>query len=92
MLKTSREMKVKELNEQLREANRSISQLQKTITSLKAAADQYALDAEKRSKLDDIKNLFPKSNALKRAANEKETIIKGFQQKKRILLQKKEEL
>ena len=83
-------MKVKELHKQLEDANRSILQLQKTITSLNADADQYALDAEKKSKLDDIKNLI--SNALKRAANEKESIVEGFQQKKRILLQKKEEL
>ena len=85
-------MKVKELNEQLEDANRSILQLQKTITSLKADSDRYALDAEKKSKLDDIKNLISKLNALKRAANEKETIVEGFQQqKKRILLQKKGE-
>ena len=73
-LKTSREMKVKELNEQLEDANRSILQLQKTITSVKADADQYALDAEKKSKLDDIKNFISKSNALKRAAKKKEEL------------------
>ena len=70
--------------------NRNTVQLQKNIISLNA--DIYAFDTEKKTKLEDVKNLHSKSNTLKRAASEKDELLESLVTTKRLLLQKKEEL
>ena len=65
-LKSSRNMKITEINQQIEDMNRNTIQLQKNIDSLKADADIYAFDAEKKTKLEDGKHLLSRSNALKR--------------------------
>ena len=91
-LKSSRDMKITEINQQIEDMNRNTIQLQKNINSLIADADIYTFDAEKKSKLEDVKHLLSRSNALKRAANEKEDLLESIVTKKRLLLQKKEGL
>ena len=46
----------------------------------------------KKTKLEDVKHLLSRSNALKRAANVKEDLLESIVTKKRLLLQKKEGL
>ena len=71
------------INDDIDDANRN-RQLQDTINSLKTSADEYALE--------EIENPISKSNALKRAATEKQSFLDSFVKKKRLLIEKKDEL
>ena len=83
---------MKQINADIDDANRNIRQLQDTINSLKTCADEYAFKAEEKSTIAEIKDLISKSNALKRAATEKQNLLDSFVKKKRLLIEKKDEL
>ena len=69
---SGRDVKMKQINDDIHDAIRNIRQLQDMINSLKTSADEYAFEAEEKSKytIAEIKNLISKSNVLKRAATE----------------------
>ena len=62
------------------------------INSLKTSADEYAFEAKEKLTIADIKDLISKSNALKRAATEKQNFHDSFVKKRRLLIEKKDEL
>ena len=65
---------MKQINDYVDDANRN-RQLQDTINSHKTSADEYAFAAEEKSTIAEIKDVFSKSNALKRAAIEKQNLL-----------------
>ena len=82
---------MKQINDDIDDANRNIRQLQDMINSLKTSTDEHAFEAEEKSTVAEIKNLF-KSNALKRAATEKQNLVDSFVKKRCLLIEKKDEL
>ena len=87
-----RDVKMKQINDYIDDANRNIRQLQDTINSVKTSADEYAFAAEEKSTIAEIKDVISKSNALKRAATEKQNLLDTFVKKRRLLIEKKDEL
>ena len=69
-VQSGRDIMMKQINDDIDDANRN-RQLQDTINSLKTSTDEYAFEAEEII-IAVIKNLISKSNALKRAAREKQ--------------------
>ena len=88
-VQSGRDVKMKQINNDIDDANRNIRQLQETINSLKTSADEYAFAAEEKSTIVEIKDLISKSNALKRAATEKQSLLDSFVKKRRSLLKRK---
>ena len=70
-VQSGRNDKMKQINDDIDDANRNIRQQQDTRNSPKTSVDKYASEAEGKSTIVEIKNLISKSNALKRAATEK---------------------
>ena len=70
-VQSGRNDKMKQINDDIDDANRNIRQQQDTRNSPKTSVDKYASEAEGKSTIAEIKNLISKSNALKRAATEK---------------------
>ena len=68
------------------------SLLERTILELRSDADTFVCEAEKKSALTDIITMISKSNALKRAANEKQEELYNIVAKKKMLMQKKSDL
>ena len=64
----------------------------KTWETVKTSANEYAFEAEEKSTIEEIKNLICKSNALKHAATEKQNLLDNFVKKRRLLIEKKDEL
>ena len=56
------------------------------------SADEYAFEAEEKSTIAEIKDLISKSNALKRAASEKQNLLDSFVKKRHLLIEKNDEL
>ena len=83
---------MKQINHDIDDANRNIRPLQDTINSIKTYADEYAFEVEEQSTIAEIKDLISKSNALNRAATEKQSLLDSFVKKKRLLIEKKDEL
>ena len=54
--------------------------------------DEYAFEAKEKSTIAEIKDLISKSNALKRAASEKQNLLDSFVKKRRLLIEKNDEL
>ena len=69
---------MKQINDDIDDANRNIRQLQDTINSLKTSADEYAFEVEEKSTIAEIKDLVSKSNALKRVATQKQNLLHSF--------------
>ena len=69
-VQSGRDVKMKQINDDIDDAHRNIRQLQDMINSLKTSADEYAFAAEEKSTIAEIKDLISKSNALKHAATE----------------------
>ena len=69
---------MKQINDDIDDANRNIRQLQDTINSLKTSADEYAFEVEEKSTIAEIKDLVSKSNALKRVATQKQNLLDSF--------------
>ena len=74
------------------EVNTEIRLTISTIDSLKENADQMGFRAEKRTSLVEIKADISKSNALKRAAVEKQESLEQLYSKKKKLVEKKNDL
>ena len=91
-VQSGRNIKMKQIDDDTDDANRNIRQLQDTINSLKTFADEYAFKAEEKSTIAEIKDLISKSNALKRAATEKNNLRDSFIKKMRLLIETKDEL
>ncbi|XP_065665582.1 uncharacterized protein LOC136087006 [Hydra vulgaris] len=72
--------------------NTEIRQALSMIENLKKSSDEIGFRAEKRIALDDIKADISKSNALKRAAFEKQESLEKLYVKKKNLVKKKNEL
>ena len=70
-VQSGRNDKMKQINDDIDDANRNIKQQQDTRNSPKTSVDKYESEAEGKSTIAEIKNLISKSNALKRAATEK---------------------
>ena len=70
-VQSGRNDKMKQINDDIDDANRNIRQQQDTRNSPKTSVDKYASEAEGKSTIAEIKNLISKSNALKRAATKK---------------------
>ena len=70
-VQSGRNDKMKQINDDIDDANRNIRQQEDTRNSPKTSVDKYASEAEGKSTIAEIKNLIFKSNALKRAATEK---------------------
>ena len=69
---------MKQINDDIDDANRNIRQLQDTINSLKTSADEYAFEVEEKSTIAEIKDLVSKSNALERVATQKQNLLHSF--------------
>ena len=69
---------MKQINDDIDDANRNIRQLQDTINSLKTSADEYGFEVEEKSTIAEIKDLVSKSNALKRVATQKQNLLHSF--------------
>ena len=80
--------KLKELNEQIQEVNCKIVTIENSVDELKKDADKFAFEAEKKLDL----GILSKSNALKRAANEKEAELSELKSKKMKLVSIKDKL
>ena len=80
------------INESIVTLNQKKCLLESTITDLKKDSDEYAFKAEKETKLTLVKNLISKSNALKRAASEKQEELDECLKKKKQLIEMKKEI
>jgi long-subunit acyl-CoA synthetase (AMP-forming) len=89
---SDRDVRMKQINEDIDDANRNITQLQETINSFQTSTDEYAFEAEEKSSVAEIKSLISKSNALKCAATEKQSLLDSLSKKIRLLIEKKDEL
>ena len=69
---------MKQISDDIDDANRNIRQLQETINSLKTSAVEYAFEVEEKSTIAEIKDLVSKSNALKRVATQKQNLLDSF--------------
>ena len=77
-VQSGRDIKMKQINDDIDDANRNIRQLQDTINSLKTSADKYAFEAKDKSAIAEIKNLISKSNTLKRDSTKKQNLLDSF--------------
>ena len=73
-VQSGRDCKRKQINHNIDDANRN-RKLQDTTNFLKTSADEYVFQAEEKSTISEIKGLISKSNALKCAAIEKQTLL-----------------
>jgi hypothetical protein len=91
-LKSLRDEKAQELNEEIGSMNKTISLTEQSIKSMRATADDYVFQAEIESDLGEMKNFVAKASALKRGAEEKQSVLDELVEKKRMLMKKKDEL
>ena len=91
-VQSGRDVKRKQINDNINDANRNIRQLQDTINSLKTLEDECAFESEEKSTTAEIKELISKSIILNRAAKEKQNLLDSFVKKRRLLVEKKNEL
>ena len=89
-LNLNKEKSEKEMNiiSEIQEINTKVASLEKTVNELKNDADKYALEAKKMNDL----TILSKSNALKRAAIDKEITLGELKSKKVKLLELKERI
>ena len=81
---------MKQINDDIDDANRNIRQLQDTINFLKTSADEYAFKTEDKSAIAEIKNLLSESNALKcDSTKKKKKLLGSFVQKRICWLKRK---
>ena len=71
---------MKQINNDIDDANRNIRQLQDKINSLKTSTDEYAFEAEQKT-IAGMTNLISKSNALNLAATEQQNLLDSFVKK-----------
>ena len=70
-VKNDKDLKLQEFNAEILEVNQNVSLLQNTIKQLKQNTERFLFEGEEKTKLSDIKSVISKSNALKRAAQQK---------------------
>ena len=87
-----RVLKLKEITADIVSTNERASLLESTILKLKQDADTFGYEAEKKHSLSEMKSVLAKSNALKRAADEKQEELIEVNKRKKFLLEKKEAL
>ena len=83
---------MKQINDDIDDANRYTRQLQDTKNSLKTSAYEYTFEAEKKSTITEIKTVISKSNARKRAATEKQNLLDTSVKKRCLFIEKKDKL
>ena len=88
-IQNEKEVQKEKINEEIETFSQQIKLLESTIVQLNADADQFALEAEKRVSLKDIKSTITKSNALKRAATEKQEALDQIAAKRKVLVERK---
>ena len=84
-----REEKAKPIVAEVRSLDRQRILLETTITDLREESDRLGYEAEKVSKLESVKLMVTKSNALKRAANDKLAELDACMERKRLLPEQK---
>ena len=80
------------LNESIRTLYHKTNLLDSTTEDLKKASDEYAFKAEGGTKLTSVKQLITKSNALKRAASEKQVELGQCLKETKKLMDKKKDV
>ena len=88
-IQNEKEVQKEKINEEIETFSQQIKLLESTIVQLNADADQFALGAEKKVSLKDIKSTITKSNALKRAATEKQEALDQIAAKRKVLVERK---
>ena len=71
IVESGRDVKMKQINDDVADANSSIKQLQDMSNSLKTSGYEYAFEADEESIFEEIRNLIFKIDALKCADTEK---------------------
>ena len=57
-VRSDRDVRLKQLNEDIGDANTNMKQLQETINSLRTSADEYAFEAEEQTAVSQMKTSF----------------------------------
>ena len=84
-----REEKVKPIVVEVHLLDRQRILLETTIKDLREESDSLGYEAEKVSKLESVKLMLTKSNALKRPANDNQAELNASVERKRLLLEQK---
>ena len=88
-IENERSKKLEELSKDIRKLDQKKDLLESTIADLKKDSDEYSMKAENQTNIKDMKQSITKSNALKRAATEKQEELDKCLKEKKILLDKK---
>ena len=91
-VKSQREEKLKAITDEIVSVNERIFPLELTVCQLREDGDKSNFEAETKTLLEEIKSTIAKSNALKRAADDKEADVNTLKKKKKSLTEKKEAL
>ena len=87
-----RSKNLESVNESIRTLRQKTNLLESTIEDLKKASDEYAFKVEDGTKLTSVKQLITKSNALKRAASEKQVELDQCLKETKKLMDKKKDV
>ena len=79
---SGRDVKMKQVNDDVTDANRGIKQLQDMTNYLKTSGYEYSFEADEKSIFEEIRNLIFKINALKCADTEKQNLLDSFVKKR----------
>ena len=91
-LNEERSKNLEPLNESIRTLHQKKNLLESKIEDLKKASDEYAFKGEDGTKLTSVKRLITKSNALKRAASEKQVELDQCLKETKKLMDKKKDV
>ena len=91
-VKSQREEKLKAITDEIVSVNERICSLELTVCQLREDGDKFSFETETKTLLVEIKSTIAKSNALKRAADDKEVELNTLKKKKKSLTEKKEAL
>ena len=91
-LNEERSKNLESLNESIRTLHQKKNLLESKIEYLKKASDVYAFKGEDGTKLTSVKRLITKSNALKRAASEKQVELDQCLKETKKLMDKKKDV
>ena len=90
-VQSGRDIKMKQINDNIDDVNRNIRRLQ-DMRNCQDLCKWIWFEAEEKSTIAEIKNLICKSNALKHAATENQNLLDNFVKKRRLLIEKKDQL
>ena len=91
-VKSQREEKLKPITDEIVSVNERIFSLELTVCQLREDGDKFSFEAETKTLLEEIKSTIAKSNALQRAADDKQAEVNTLKKKKKSLTEKKEAL